>query len=208
VIRLDDEASHSNKTTSIPKNFTYINCSDLIQGLVNLHDNSFDFISSRFLILGYTFDQYQQLITECIRICKPGGYIEVMEMDLRIYHQRTLSNSVTQLLNSEVIKVIESKSLDPRLARKLNDLIVDETSIQSFQIKYISLPLGVWGGKLGVMFRDDVHTLITSFQGDVATWKEKSCRTEDELDYKLEIMDDELDSNRAFMNLHLMVIHV
>lgn len=183
-------------------------CDDLIQGLINLPDNSFDFISSRFLILEYTLDQYQQLVTECIRICKPGGFIEIMEMDLRIYHQRTLSNSVTQLLNSEVIKVLESKNLDPRLARKLQEVIVDETAVTLFQIKYISLPLGVWGGKLGVMFRDDVHALITSFQGEVATLKEKACRSEDELEYKMDQMDAELDSNRAFMNLHVMVIRV
>lgn len=106
-----------------------------------------------------------------------------------------------------MIKAIESKSLDPRLARRLQDLIMDREDITS-EIKYISLPLGVWGGKLGVMFRDDVHTLIESFQEDIADQKEKKCRTEDELDYKLDIMDNELDSNRAFMNLHVMVIYV
>lgn len=76
------------------------------------------------------------------------------------------------------------------------------------EVKYISLPVGVWGGKLGVMFRDDVHTLIESFQKDVAELNEKQERTEDELEYKIDIMDMELDSNRAFMNLHLMIIHV
>lgn len=96
--------------------------------------------------------------------------------------------------------------MDPRLARHLPDLIID-TNIQS-ESRYISLPLGLWGGKLGVMFRDDVHTLIETFQSDIAEQKGKLCRTEVELEYKTDVMDLELDSNRAFMNLHLMVIHM
>jgi hypothetical protein len=103
---------------------------------------------------------------------------------------------------------MESKQLDPRLARRLQDLIMDREDVTS-EIKYISLPLGVWGGKLGVMFRDDIHTLIESFQQDVADQKDnKKCRTEDELNYKMDIMDNEMDSNRAFMNLHVMLIYV
>lgn len=222
VIGLHDDCITTRTSNSV-KNFKFMQCANLLQGLKGFPNQSFDIIASRFLILGYTFHQYQQLIAECIRICKPGAFIEVVEMDLRIYHHRLLSCSITQLLNTEgtslfmllflftnqfliVFKVIESKGLDPRLARCLQDLILDQ-DIHS-EIKYISLPLGVWGGKLGVMFRDDVHTLIESFQKDIAEFKEKQQRTEDELEYKSDIMDMEMDSNRAFMNLHLMVIHV
>jgi hypothetical protein len=106
-----------------------------------------------------------------------------------------------------VIHVIESKSLDPRLARRLPDLLDETITNEMVEAKYISLPLGVWGGRLGVMFRDDVHALIESMQIDVADLKENGqVRSDGELDYKLDIMDHELDANRAFMNLHLMLI--
>lgn len=103
--------------------------------------------------------------------------------------------------------MIESKSLDPRLARRLPDLLDETITNEMVEAKYISLPLGVWGGRLGVMFRDDVHALIESMQIDVADLKENGqVRSDGELDYKLDIMDHELDANRAFMNLHLMLI--
>lgn len=86
---------------SIPRNFKFIRRNSILQGLKNLPDGTFDFIALRLLLLGYTFEQYQALVTECLRVCKPGGYVEVMEMDMRIYHQRVLSSSVTQLLNNE-----------------------------------------------------------------------------------------------------------
>lgn len=205
VIGLDNYQHYTTHTTSfLSRNFKFIKCLDVLQALRNFPDQTFDFIASRFSVTSYTFDQYQSVMNECIRITKPGGYIEVMEMDLRIYHQRMISSSITHLLNNEVIKVIESKSLDPRLARRLQDLI--KSDIPS-EIKYISLPIGVWGGKIGVMFRDDVHSLVASFQEEIADHKEVKCRTEDELDYKIDIMDSEFDSNRAFMNLHVMVVY-
>ena len=89
------------RKSMIPKNFKLIHCSSLLQGLRHLPDNTFDLIESRFLILTYTFEEYQQLMTECIRICKPNGHIELMEADLRIYHQRLLTCPVTQGLNNE-----------------------------------------------------------------------------------------------------------
>lgn len=105
-----------------------------------------------------------------------------------------------------MISAIESQSLDPRLARRLQDLVVEQEEKTHIEVKYISLPLGVWGGRLGVMFRDDIHTLIESYQPEIADLNQKPVRSETELEYKIELMDHELDSNRAFMNLHLMVI--
>ncbi|KAL0137626.1 hypothetical protein V8B55DRAFT_1530357 [Mucor lusitanicus] len=209
VVGLDDGDGGMNGLSfkrSIPRNFKFIRRSSILQGLKNLPDGTFDFIAFRLLLLGYTFEQYQALIAECLRVCKPGGYIEVMEMDMRIYHQRPLSVSITQLLNNEVISAIESQSLDPRLARRLQDLVADQDDKTHIEVKYISLPLGVWGGRLGVMFRDDIHALIESYQPEVADTSQKPARSEAELEYKMELMDHELDSNRAFMNLHLMVI--
>ncbi|KAI9340350.1 hypothetical protein BD770DRAFT_399681 [Pilaira anomala] len=180
VIGLDEIDSYP---SNAPKNFKLMKCRDILQALKMFSNATFDFIAPRFLNMNFSFLQYQQVVTECIRITKPGGLIEVLEMDLRIYYDRLLSSSVTQLLNTEVIKVVESKGFDPRLARHLQDLILD-LDVQS-EIRYISLPLGVWGENNG-----------------------KSCRTEGELEYKTDVMDIELDSNRAFMNLHIMVIHV
>ncbi|KAI7899525.1 uncharacterized protein BX663DRAFT_554930 [Cokeromyces recurvatus] len=193
----------------LPRNFKWIHYShSLLQGLKKIPDMTFDFITSRFSILCHSFEHYQALITECLRICKPGGYIEVMEIDMRIYYQRLLSASITQQLNNEVISIIESKLLDPRLARRLPDLIRDNVLplLTTIEVKYISLPLGVWGGRLGVMFRDDIHTLIELYQMDMAELNKNSYQTEEQLEKKLELMDNELETNRAFMNLHLMMI--
>lgn len=99
VIGLDHYQHYTN--TSLSRNFKFIKCVDVLQALKNFPDQTFDYIASRFSITSYSFEQYQLVMSECIRITKPGGYIEVIEMDLRIYHQRVISSSITQLLNSE-----------------------------------------------------------------------------------------------------------
>lgn len=97
----DDCIITTTRASNSLKNFKFMQCGNLLQGLAGFPDESFDFIACRFLILAYPFQEYKQLLAECIRVAKPGAYIEVIEMDLRIYYQRLLSCPITQLLNSE-----------------------------------------------------------------------------------------------------------
>ncbi|KAI8381353.1 S-adenosyl-L-methionine-dependent methyltransferase [Radiomyces spectabilis] len=199
IVGIDDyEGGPSPNRRIVPRNFKFIRCYDtLLEGLKSLPDHAFDLVHCRFLILSYSFEQYRQLVKECWRVTKPGGFVEIIEMDMRIYHGRPLVGSVAQTLNSEVIHVMESRSLDPRLARRLHDLF--DISVKS---NYTSLPLGVWGGRLGVMFRDDVHDLIDSFQTAVAELKQTETRDDQQLEAEFELMDEEMELQRAFMNLH------
>ncbi|KAI9499229.1 hypothetical protein BDB00DRAFT_753634 [Zychaea mexicana] len=196
----------------VPRNFKFIRCYEsLLEGLKNMPDDSFDLVHCRFLLLSFPADQYQELVRQCWRVCKPGGFVELLEMDMRIYYDRPLVGKVTQTFNSEVIHVIESKSLDPRLARQLKDVFgkltrPDDDVEKNYRIlyhgNYASLPLGIWGGRIGVMFRDDLRELFEQFQPAVAANNQTQTRTELELESAFETMDAEMDLQRAFMNLH------
>lgn len=69
-----------------PKNFKYIrNYFSILRTIRDLPSDSFDLVYSRFLIDVYGDDPYLEFIQECKRICKPKGYIELYELDMRIY---------------------------------------------------------------------------------------------------------------------------
>ncbi|CAO3667380.1 unnamed protein product [Rhizopus stolonifer] len=139
-----------------PENFKYIECTNILQQLKKIPSKTFDLISCRFLIFSITFEDYRQVMHECLRILKPDCHLEFMELDLRIYYQNPMSYPlVTSELNHRIMKHMELNSLDPRLARRLQDLV--DNKAKTMESKYVSLPLGVWGGRLGVMFRDDLH---------------------------------------------------
>jgi hypothetical protein len=114
---------------------------------------------------------------------------------------------------------MELHGLKPRMARKLGDMVSDifhthdQETLDSdpnstylnkkkhFDTNYTSLPLGVWGGKLGVMFRDDINDLYEFFkinQGEDTSDEEGGMPFYKEI----ETMDDEMETQKAFMNLY------
>ncbi|KAG0188866.1 Peroxisomal membrane protein pex16 [Apophysomyces sp. BC1034] len=202
VIGMDDQdGGPSPNRRSMPRNFKFIRCYEtLLEGLKSLPDHAFDLLHCRFLILSYTANQYQQLVNECWRLCKPGGYVELIEMDMRIYHGRPLGGGMTQALNSKVIHVMERKSFDPRLARRLPDLFHKIDVLIQPHASYTSLPLGIWAGKMGVMFRDDVHDLMELTK--TTEEKDDDTQNDQELDRQFEQMDEEMEMQRSFMNLY------
>ncbi|KAI9278662.1 hypothetical protein BDA99DRAFT_567346 [Phascolomyces articulosus] len=214
IVGMDDRVGGpSPNRRMVPRNFKFIRCYDssLLEGLRNMPDDSFDLVHCRFLLLSFPADQYQELVKQCWRVCKPGGFVELLEMDMRIYYDRPPVGKVTQTFNSEVIHVIESKSLDPRLARQLKDIFgnlirPDQEEEDHYRMlyhgNYASLPLGIWGGRIGVMFREDLHELFELFQPAIAESNQTETRTELELESAFETMDAEMDLQRAFMNLH------
>lgn len=82
----------------------------LLDMLRRFPDESYDLVHCRFLILSLSSEQYQELVQECWRICKPGGYVELLEMDMRVYYTRPCTGKVIQLFNSEGRRYI-SKSI-------------------------------------------------------------------------------------------------
>jgi hypothetical protein len=103
---------------------------------------------------------------------------------------------------------LESYQLDPRLARKIGDMVSNLTQVNEkkhFNANYTSLPLGLWGGRLGVLFRDSVHELFfenLKLQKEGFNDLSNNCNEETTNNKDIEAMDLELDSHKAFMNLH------
>ncbi|CAG8806586.1 1593_t:CDS:2, partial [Gigaspora rosea] len=68
----------SNQPTQIkPINFEFIKANAL-EGLP-FEDNTFDFVFQRFLVSGYTTDKWPYVISEIVRVLKPGGFVELCE---------------------------------------------------------------------------------------------------------------------------------
>ncbi|KAI8636309.1 hypothetical protein BD408DRAFT_426345, partial [Parasitella parasitica] len=229
VVGLDDKTGGPcPDQRKVPKNFKYIRCYyDILKTIKDIPAESFDFIYARFLLDAYGDDCYREMVQECHRVCKPEGYVELYELDMRIYGNPK-AGPTTHKLNAKVFQMMESHDLNPRLARKLGDLTsdvfeshkqepLDQDSDQTrrrkkkhFGSNYISLPLGVWGGKLGVIFRDSINDLFMDFIQHVDLDSVASDRgsisssSSDGIPYNddIETMNTELDSQKAFMNLH------
>ncbi|CAG8783062.1 33864_t:CDS:2, partial [Racocetra persica] len=60
-----------------PPNLTF-HTANVLKGLP-FPDDHFDFVYMRFLIIAFTEDEWTTVISELIRVVKPGGWIELME---------------------------------------------------------------------------------------------------------------------------------
>ncbi|KAI8343058.1 hypothetical protein BC941DRAFT_86429 [Chlamydoabsidia padenii] len=188
--------------SSCGNNFMFIRSTlSLVESLKKFPDDHFDLVYGRFLALALSHQDYETLVAECWRVCKPRGFVEFTELDMRIYGHSQVSPLV-QRLNHQVISTMKKKNLDPRLPRHMQDLffkLLVDARQQSYQVNYNSLPLGVWGGRLGVMFRDDMHDVLealgVSTTDDPTHWQASS-----------DTLDDELDAQMAFMNLYQIFV--
>ncbi|CDS06886.1 hypothetical protein LRAMOSA09410 [Lichtheimia ramosa] len=208
VIGIDDhDVIDRNKT--LPDNFEFMLANkNLLHALRQLPDGTFDFIFARFLIFSCTPDLYREMIQECWRLCKRQGFVEMMELDMQMYGNPVVG-PLTQMLNTQVIRRMQQRGSDPHFARHLQDFFFFHELVEqmhqghgdAYHAKYTSLPLGVWGGRIGVMFRDDLHDLIEAVHANDGD----SCYdpwTDQRLEAMLDKVDEELETHWAFMNLH------
>lgn len=56
---------------------------NVVQGL-SYADNTFDFVHIRFLVLALREDQWPMTIKELARVTKPGGMIQMTELDINV----------------------------------------------------------------------------------------------------------------------------
>ncbi|KAI9314598.1 S-adenosyl-L-methionine-dependent methyltransferase [Dichotomocladium elegans] len=202
-----DERDVLDRRNSMPTNFRFM-CAqeDILADLKRLPDNQFDFIYGRFLIFSFRPDQYRDIVQECWRLCKPTGYMEMMELDMQIYGNIQVG-PMTQMTNMQVIYLMERHSLDPYFARHLQDIFFFHQLVEQMQqhhgdayhASHTSLPLGLWGGRIGVMFRDDLHDLIEVIHRYDDVYNPWASH---ELSATLDRLDEEFELQRAFMNLH------
>ncbi|ORE13553.1 S-adenosyl-L-methionine-dependent methyltransferase [Rhizopus microsporus] len=139
-----------------PRNCHFRTCDTLHpqQLFLPFPDNSIDYIFQRDLNWGLNAQMWQPLLQECLRILKPGGWIEFVESDLE-----TQSSSEKEChLNDKLISGLCMRQQDPYAVHRLPTML----SINGFrQVDTItqSFPLG-WGmSHAGASDRSETSTL-------------------------------------------------
>ncbi|KAI8068290.1 S-adenosyl-L-methionine-dependent methyltransferase [Gongronella butleri] len=121
-----------------PKNCHFRKC-DITQLPLPLPDNSVDYIFHRDMNWALLAIQWPLLVKEYLRILRPGGWIECMEMDVETQSSRRLE----QYINDHLMHSLRQRGQDPSIAKRLPSLL----AIQGFRrvsSQFQSLPLG-WG---------------------------------------------------------------
>lgn len=94
-----------------------------------------------------------------------------------------------------------SRGLSPK--EQANDLstLIPPDGINR-QVKYRSIPIGTWGGRIGVLCRDDMINMLTKFQPAVYAYFGKTQETEKTFEIEIATIMKEMEQYKSFSNYY------
>ncbi|KAI8982041.1 S-adenosyl-L-methionine-dependent methyltransferase [Mycotypha africana] len=110
-------------------------------------DESFDFVFQRFLVMGFSTDQYIQSVQQMKRILKPDGAIEILELVNEYGHAGPAFKNINQWINEALV----ARGMDSFIADKISGYLQDAKFKNIQDINY-DVPIGAWGGQAGELF--------------------------------------------------------
>ncbi|CAO3675379.1 unnamed protein product [Umbelopsis ramanniana] len=114
-------------------------------------DNTFDFVYMRLVGMGVSNREYPIVLEHLYRVLKPGGWIELVEIDgAQVYRGRRSS----QFWNA-VLAYLKQRGFEDGIVKNLYQKVI-EAGFDNIDGMRVRIPLGSWGGKLGEVFEEDV----------------------------------------------------
>ncbi|CAG8531583.1 2781_t:CDS:2 [Funneliformis caledonium] len=173
-----------------PKNVSFVQA-NVLEGLP-FDDNTFDFVYMRFMLFAFTLKNWEVAIKELIRVCKPDGFIEMMEKDIFWYNEGPFCKSARTVMADELR---EQKNIEVVITPILHKILSQYTEVKH-EVKII--PFGEWGGKLGTLYRE------------LYSWGAKNLKTvmtdvgfsEDEWDETIDICLKQLQERKSYDKIH------
>jgi SAM-dependent methyltransferase len=141
-------------------------------------DNHFDFIKQHLVSSSFTVASWKKVMVELVRITKPGGYIQLLEIDYCTFNlgpkgrkwetqckyiKYNLENNGSQMICIYIVleATREKRHIEPRIACHLQDLL-KAVGLVDVSSRLVSIPLGSWGQDLGVLWEQNVHNFSDS----------------------------------------------
>jgi SAM-dependent methyltransferase len=151
------DLNSSKLKTPLPVNCAFEEA-DILKG-IPYPDNSFDYVHHRFLILAIPKDKWPEYIRECMRICTPGGWIEMVEFN---HINRNVGPACAEFIRL-LVESFLTRGLDPLISSRL-DVYLREAGLENITVKEIDLPVGSWGGLAGQLFLKDFEMIFATLK--------------------------------------------
>ncbi|KAG9302569.1 hypothetical protein G9A89_007273 [Geosiphon pyriformis] len=126
-----------------PSNAAFIEC-NVLDG-IPFPENTFDCVHQSGMLSTYTGSQWGIVLREMVRVIKPGGYLEIAELDFNYKNV----GPMTKKLMAACWTNLESKGVKCSVLPYLDGYLKDISSIPDLKWEDKPVPIGSWGGNLG-----------------------------------------------------------
>ncbi|RKP07354.1 hypothetical protein THASP1DRAFT_17189 [Thamnocephalis sphaerospora] len=152
-------------------------------------DASFDYVHLRFLALDVPATQWQHVIAELFRVCKPGGWVEVCETDGMVRQPSPASEIVNGWMShvaaEDGVLLQDVGTLDALMAR---------TGFSDVNVRGLRYPLGDWAGAVGTVKYRVYRGVVEANRARVLSCVDI---TDEQLDHMLEEQADSLEQHQS-----------
>ena len=118
-------------------------------------DAYFDLVNQRFLIAALTKEQWKKIISKLFRALKPGGAIQILEVDHYKSSFESLTLAATEKCDGYCNAIIEKRNLLGFDCCQQLPILLEEAGFKDIHVEVQRMPLGKQWGKLGVMGSED-----------------------------------------------------
>ncbi|KAF0519587.1 S-adenosyl-L-methionine-dependent methyltransferase [Gigaspora margarita] len=128
---------------------------NVLDGLT-FEDDTFDFIYQRMLFAAYPKSKWMFVINELVRVLKPGGYLELTEIDPLVKHVGPAS----KLFYESACKAFERLGTDPRSCYELQNYAMIQGKLENIRKEEKNICFGKNSGALGkVAIENNIEVL-------------------------------------------------
>lgn len=136
---------------------------DVLKGLP-FPDKQFEFAHQRLLVAAIPTAHWSAVINELVRVTRPGGWIEVLEIGVTIKQ----AGPETARLLAWMGERSKERGFDMGKVSQLGQLLI-QAGVQDVEIHNIPAPLGAWGGHVGSMLKANVLSAFNALKGAYCT---------------------------------------
>ncbi len=129
-----------------PDNYVFVQ-GDITKGLP-FADNSFDFVHMRLVVMGLPYAQWMPAVMEMKRVTKPGGWIELVDTTV------TARSPGSEQWVAWAQKLASFRGIDMTATAQIGEFL-KQAGMRNVQMIPLEIPLGPWGGRIGVAMMAD-----------------------------------------------------
>ncbi len=148
----DDAATGTYAPGNRPANYVFQQ-GNMFAGLP-FESGSFDFVHMRLVYAATPIDKWPTLVKELVRVCKPGGWIELVEGYVLIG-----AGPATTAIQNAALELSRRRTIDVTAGKAIGTLL-RQGGLQGVQEREVHIPVGRQHGRLGGMAETDVLSVF------------------------------------------------
>lgn len=123
-------------------------------------DAFFSYTHQRLLVAAIPAEQWPGVVRELIRVTRPGGWVELIEIDNRMQNAGPATAKVQQFME----EISTDLGFNWEVVRNLGGRLKQE-GLQHVEMQPIPIPVGDWGGRVGKMMKIDLLAATNALKG-------------------------------------------